>query len=88
LRALGVETLLPVFAAGTWHSGPAGYGLLRMAPGIAAVLAGLELSMLIARASRRPASPSAAATPAPAARTALKSQLSERRPPDCPRRTN
>jgi MFS family permease len=43
--ALGVETLLPVFAAGTWHTGPAGYGLLRMAPGIAAVLAGLGLSM-------------------------------------------
>jgi MFS family permease len=43
--ALGVETLLPVFAAGTWHTGPAGYGLLRMAPGIAAVLAGLSLSM-------------------------------------------
>lgn len=42
---LGVETLLPVFAAGTWHTGPAGYGLLRMAPGIAAVLAGLGLSM-------------------------------------------
>ena len=37
--ALGVETLLPVFSAGTWHTGPAGYGLLRMAPGIAAVLA-------------------------------------------------
>ena len=36
--ALGVETLLPVFSAGTWHTGPAGYGLLRMAPGIAAVL--------------------------------------------------
>jgi MFS family permease len=43
--ALGVEALLPVFAAGTWHSGAAGYGLLRMAPGIAAVLAGLGLSM-------------------------------------------
>ena len=43
--ALGVETLLPVFAAGTWHTGPAGYGLLRMAPGIAAILAGLGLSM-------------------------------------------
>jgi MFS family permease len=43
--ALGVETLLPVFSAGTWHTGPAGYGLLRMAPGIAAVLAGLGLSM-------------------------------------------
>jgi MFS family permease len=42
--ALGVETLLPVFSAGTWHTGPAGYGLLRMAPGIAAVLAGLGLS--------------------------------------------
>ncbi len=43
--ALGVETLLPVFAAATWHTGPAGYGLLRMAPGVAAVLAGLGLSM-------------------------------------------
>jgi hypothetical protein len=42
---LGVETLLPVFAAGTWHLGAAGYGLLRMAPGIAAVLAGLSLSV-------------------------------------------
>lgn len=41
---LGVETLLPVFAAGTWRMGSAGYGLLRMAPGIAAVLAGLGLS--------------------------------------------
>src|SRR3984885_9873803 len=46
--ALGVETLLPVFAAGTWHSGPAGYGPLRMGPGIAAVLAGLGLSMFSA----------------------------------------
>ena len=42
--ALGVETLLPVFATGTWHTGSAGYGLLRMAPGIAAVIAGLGLS--------------------------------------------
>lgn len=42
---LGVETLLPAFAAGTWHTGSAGYGLLRMAPGIAAVLAGLALSV-------------------------------------------
>src|SRR6202044_3101251 len=42
---LGVETLLPVFAAGTWRMGSAGYGLLRMAPGIAAVLAGLGLSL-------------------------------------------
>jgi hypothetical protein len=42
---LGVETLLPVFATGTWHAGPAGCGLLRMAPGIAGVLAGLGLSM-------------------------------------------
>jgi MFS family permease len=42
---LSVETLLPVFAAGTWHAGPAGYGLLRMAPGIAALAAGLGLSM-------------------------------------------
>ena len=36
---LGVETLLPVFAAGTWHTGSFGYGLLRMAPGVAALLA-------------------------------------------------
>ena len=43
--ALGVETLLPVFSAATWHTGAAGYGLLRMAPGIAAVLAGLGLSV-------------------------------------------
>ena len=49
--ALGMETLLPVFSAGTWHTGPAGYGLLRMAPGVAAVLAGLGLSMF--PASRR-----------------------------------
>ena len=42
---LGVETLLPVFAAGAWQMGSAGYGLLRMAPGIAAVLAGLGLSI-------------------------------------------
>jgi MFS family permease len=46
--ALGVETLLPVFAVKTWHAGAIGYGLLRMAPGIAAVVAGLGLS---ARAS-------------------------------------
>ena len=42
---LGVETLLPVFASRSWHTGSAGYGLLRIAPGIGAVLAGLGLSM-------------------------------------------
>ncbi len=41
---LGVETLLPVFAAGLWHAGPGGYGLLRIAPGVGAVLAGAGLS--------------------------------------------
>ena len=41
--ALGVETLLPLFAVKTWHAGAIGYGLLRMAPGIAAVVAGLGL---------------------------------------------
>ena len=42
---LGVETLLPVFASQSWHAGSAGYGLLRIAPGVGAVLAGLGLSM-------------------------------------------
>ena len=42
---LGVETLLPVFAGQSWHSGSAGYGLLRIAPGVGAVLAGLGVSM-------------------------------------------
>jgi MFS family permease len=42
---LGVETLLPVFASQSWNSGSAGYGLLRIAPGVGAVLAGLGLSM-------------------------------------------
>jgi MFS family permease len=41
---LGVETVLPVFATGVWHTGAAGYGLLRVAPGIGAVLAGAGLS--------------------------------------------
>jgi MFS family permease len=40
-----VETLLPVFAAHAWHTGPAGYGLLRMTPGIAAIVAGIGLPM-------------------------------------------
>ena len=42
---LGMETLLPVFASQGWHTGSAGYGLLRIAPGIGAVLAGLGLSL-------------------------------------------
>jgi predicted MFS family arabinose efflux permease len=41
---LGVETLLPIFAADSWHSGSLGYGLLRTAPGVAAVVAGLAMS--------------------------------------------
>lgn len=43
--ALGLETLLPVFATKTWHAGAVGYGLLRTAPGLAALVAGLGLSV-------------------------------------------
>lgn len=46
---LGVETLLPVFAERSWHVGAVGYGVLRTAPGIAAVLAGLAVSGLRTR---------------------------------------
>jgi MFS family permease len=51
---LGVETLLPVFASRSWHSGSAGYGLLRIAPGVGAVLAGLGLSMFPSAGRRIP----------------------------------
>lgn len=37
---IGTETLLPVLDQTRWHGGALGYGLLRMAPGIAAVLTG------------------------------------------------
>ncbi len=46
---LGVETLLPIFSASVWHTGAVGYGLLRTAPGVAAVITGLVFS-----ARRRP----------------------------------
>ena len=54
---LGVETLLPIFAAGTWHNGSVGYGLLRTAPGVAAVAAGLTLSRTRRYTSHGPALP-------------------------------
>jgi len=42
---IGTETLLPVVDVQMWHGGTAGYGLLRMAPGIAAISVGFALSM-------------------------------------------
>lgn len=50
---IGTEILLPVLDQTLWHGGSAAYGLLRMAPGIAAVLAGVGLSTM--RQVRRPA---------------------------------
>jgi MFS family permease len=41
---IGTETLLPVLDVQIWHGGTAGYGLLRTAPGVAAVAVGLALS--------------------------------------------
>ncbi len=49
---LGVETLLPVFATRTWHAGSVGYGLLRTAPGLAAVLGGVALLRFRVRGRR------------------------------------
>ena len=49
---LGTETLLPVMDQTLWHGGAADYGLLRMAPGIAAVLMGGALA--VARTVRSP----------------------------------
>jgi MFS family permease len=43
---LGAETLLPVLDQTLWHGGSLGYGLLRMAPGVAAVTAGAAQSVL------------------------------------------
>jgi MFS family permease len=51
--AIGVETLLPILATDRWHCGSAGYGLLRVAPGVAAVVAGLVLGR--SHAPRSPA---------------------------------
>lgn len=42
---VGTETLLPVLDNQLWHAGTTGYGLLRTAPGVAAVIAGLWLSL-------------------------------------------
>jgi MFS family permease len=50
---IGTETLLPVLDQTLWHGGSTGYALLRMAPGIAAVLTGAALSAT--RAVRSPA---------------------------------
>jgi MFS family permease len=50
---IGTESLLPVLDRTLWHGGSAAYGLLRMAPGIAAILAGAGLSAM--RPVRRPA---------------------------------
>lgn len=50
--ALGTETLLPVLDRELWHGGPVAYGMLRMAPGVAAVLTGLGVAVL--RPARRP----------------------------------
>jgi MFS family permease len=44
--ALGTETLLPVLDRAVWHGGPIGYGMLRAAPGIAAVLTGIAVSSM------------------------------------------
>jgi MFS family permease len=50
--ALGTETLLPVLDRAVWHGGPIGYGMLRAAPGIAAVLTGIAISSM--RPARHP----------------------------------
>jgi MFS family permease len=50
--ALGTETLLPVLDRVQWHGGPVAYGMLRAAPGIAAVLTGLGVASM--RPARRP----------------------------------
>jgi len=44
--ALGTETLLPVLDQVQWHGGPAAYGMLRAAPGIAAVLTGVVFALM------------------------------------------
>lgn len=50
--ALGTETLLPVLDHVQWHGGPVAYGMLRAAPGIAAVLTGVGVALL--RPARHP----------------------------------
>jgi MFS family permease len=50
--ALGTETLLPVLDRGQWHGGPVAYGMLRAAPGIAAVLTGAGVALM--RPARHP----------------------------------
>lgn len=51
--SLGTETLLPVLDRVLWHGGPVGYGMLRAAPGIAAVLTGIGVASV--RPARHPA---------------------------------
>jgi MFS family permease len=50
--ALGTETLLPVLDRVLWHGGSIAYGILRAAPGIAAVLTGLGIALM--RTARHP----------------------------------
>jgi MFS family permease len=50
--ALGTETLLPVLDRVEWHGGPVAYGMLRAAPGVAAVLTGLGVALM--RPARHP----------------------------------
>ncbi|MGW6282216.1 MFS transporter [Kribbella sp. NPDC055071] len=51
--AISAETLLPALAVTTWDSSSTGYGLLRAAPGVAALATGLSMSM-IAKVPQRP----------------------------------
>lgn len=51
--AIGTETLLPALTINQWHSSSNGYGLLRAAPGAAAVAIGIGMS-LIDHPPRRP----------------------------------
>jgi MFS family permease len=51
--AIGAETLLPALTVTRWHSASVGYGLLRAAPGLAALLTGLSMSMIV-RSPKRP----------------------------------
>jgi MFS family permease len=51
--ALGTETLLPVLDRVVWHGGATAYGMLRAAPGIAAVLTGVRAAAT--RPARQPA---------------------------------
>jgi len=51
--AIAVETLLPALVVSHWHSSSVDYGLLRAAPGVAALATGLSMS-LISKVPKRP----------------------------------